>query len=52
MIKEDLENIFDGFENLSKSDKLIVNQEFVEFIKQRKAWLETLTDDNILRTLR
>ncbi len=51
MIKEDLNDLFKGFENLSKSDKELVKRRFYKMIKDRKKWLQTLTDENTLKVL-
>ncbi|KAA0129337.1 hypothetical protein FY557_05415 [Chryseobacterium sp. SN22] len=51
MIKEDLNDLFKGFENLSKSDKELVKGRFYKMIKERKKWLQTLTDKNTLKVL-
>lgn len=51
MIKEDLNDLFKGFEKLSKSDKELVKGRFYKMIKERKKWLQTLTDENTLKVL-
>ena len=52
MIKEDLSQMFKGFENLSKSEKELVKARFYKVIKERKTWLETLTSENTLIILK
>lgn len=52
MIKTNLNRVFDGFENLSLADKAMVKQEFLGFIRQRKVWLESLTNDGTLKILK
>ncbi|WP_299684589.1 AHH domain-containing protein [uncultured Dokdonia sp.] len=51
IIRKDLSDFFNGFNNLSKADKLIIKEEFLLYIKETKMTLSSLTNEDTIRVL-